>query len=74
MAIPMEPCPRCGSVAHMVPFDGGRGTGETTSYAGECFSCGHRVDHLPSSTNGRKDSAIREWNRLARASRTQEPT
>ncbi len=67
MPVVQSPCPNCGSVkVDMVAAYGGRGASDTTSYTGECLACGHKVTELPSNCNGRKDSAIREWNRMAR--------
>lgn len=62
-----RPCPWCGSdKVHMLPMYGGRGTGQSTAYAGECEGCGYRVEDLPGNGNGRKDTAIREWNRIVK--------
>lgn len=66
MSVKQAPCPQCGSHAvWMCPAYGGRGTGETTSYTGGCQACGYRLEELPSNADGRKASAIREWNRVA---------
>lgn len=58
------PCPKCSSAVEVHPQDGGRGTGDLTSYYAECTNCGWLVGHL--SSTGRKDSAIRDYNRWVR--------
>lgn len=57
-------CPKCGGPVHVAPSAGGRGTNDLTSYSADCDRCGMLVDHL--SDTGRKDSAIRDYNRWAR--------
>ena len=49
---------------------GGRGTGEATAYVGKCWSCGLQIDHLPGNCDGRRASAIAEWNRMSREGKT----
>lgn len=62
----LAPCPKCGShQVYMDPAYGGRGTGESTSYTGGCRACGYRVEDLPGNCDGRRASAVREWNRIA---------
>lgn len=57
-------CPKCSGHVHVAPSAGGRGTNDLTSYSADCDRCGMLVDHL--SDTGRKDSAIRDYNRWAR--------
>jgi hypothetical protein len=65
--VPMAPCPKCGDTAVcMAPAYGGRGTRDSTAYIGECAGCGYRMEELPSNGDGRKSTAIAEWNRVCR--------
>ncbi len=52
------------------PTHGGRGSGETTMYAGICSICHYTVEHLPSNASGRRADAIRGWNKLARIAKS----
>lgn len=56
-------CPRCTGPVDVLPSGGGRGTRDLTHYSADCGHCGMLIDHL--SANGRKDSAIRDYNRWA---------
>ncbi len=67
MAVEMMPCPKCGSAdVIMMPTDGGRGSGEPTSYEARCQGCGYAEGGFPSNCDGRRDTAIREWNRFVK--------
>lgn len=68
MARKIQPCPECGSTKiSIAPESGGAGTGSNmTSYRGVCFDCGFELDNLGGITDGRKDSAIGDWNRLVK--------
>lgn len=57
-------CPKCGGQVDVGASAGGRGTGDLTSYRADCAKCGMLVDHL--SDTGRRDSAVRDYNRWAR--------
>lgn len=57
-------CPRCGGEVDVAASAGGRGTGDLTSYRADCAKCGMLVDHL--GDTGRRDSAVRDYNRWAR--------
>lgn len=57
-------CPKCGGQVDIGASAGGRGTGDLTSYHAACEKCGLLVDHL--SGTGRRDSAVRDFNRWAR--------
>lgn len=57
-------CPTCGGQVDIGASAGGRGTGDLTSYRADCEKCGVLVDHL--SGTGRRDSAVRDFNRWAR--------
>jgi len=61
----LEPLPHhiCGSVVHILPTEGGRGTGDIISYGARCDKCGFISNFLG---NGGKPSAIRHHNRLQR--------
>lgn len=65
----VSPCPKCHAAVNIVPMCGGRGSREPTAYAAECSGCKHRVEYLPSNNDGRRASAIREWNKLVREGR-----
>jgi hypothetical protein len=54
------PCPECSRPIEVFAQDGGRGTGDLTSYYVKCV-CGVNQRHLGS--DGTKASAIRDWNR-----------
>jgi len=53
------PCPRCSAPVGLFPQDGGRGSGMLTS-------CGLKEEYF-GHESGRKDAAIREWNRWVKA-------
>jgi hypothetical protein len=61
--IEADPCPRCSRPVDVMPSEGGRGTGDLTSYSVTCV-CGLFEDHF--GDNGRLDNANRQWNRWAR--------
>lgn len=54
------PC-HCGRSVTVFPQEGGRGSGDLTSYYVKC-KCGVNVRNL--STDGTKRSAVRQWNRI----------
>jgi hypothetical protein len=58
-------CPKCHGQVSINPSSGGRGTNDLTSYRADCETCGMLLDHL--SDTGRRDSAVRDYNRWARA-------
>jgi len=58
-------CRKCSSQVQISPSARGRGTNDLTSYSAACDQCGLLVDHL--SDTGRRDSAVRDYNRWARA-------
>jgi hypothetical protein len=62
-----EPLPhhKCGGNVHIMPQEGGQGTGEQTLYQAHCENCGGIQFYLGS--NGRRDSAIRHFNRTQKA-------
>lgn len=51
----------CGSPVHVLPTEGGRGTGDMIAYGARCDKCGFISNYL--GTSG-KASAIRHHNRL----------
>lgn len=53
-------CPECSRPIEVFAQDGGRGTGDLTSYYVKCV-CGVSQSHLGS--DGTKASGIRDWNR-----------
>jgi hypothetical protein len=57
-------CPKCGAAVHVAASAGGRGTNDLTSYSADCDECGMLIDHLGDA--GRRDNAIRDYNRWAR--------
>lgn len=67
------PCPACGAAAR-VSERRQHSPGDTGWFLIECSSPKNCLgyDNLPSSHNGRKDSAIREWNRHVKASASEE--
>lgn len=58
-------CPKCRGQVTIHTSSGGRGTNDLTSYCADCENCGMLIDHL--SDTGRRDSAVRDYNRWARA-------
>lgn len=57
-------CPKCSGQVQINVSSGGRGTKDLTSYRADCDQCGQLVGHL--SDTGRRDSAVRNYNRWAR--------
>lgn len=59
----------------MMPAGGGRGSKDSLFFTGECAGCGFSMEHLPENSDGRRASAIRDWNRAVKngstGSRTQ---
>lgn len=68
----IKPCLNCDSPVLIFPQEGGRGTGEPTSYQVECGKCDVIMRHLPSNCDGKKATAIREYNRAYNEKRTKE--
>lgn len=66
------PCPRCRAPVDLLQQEGGRGTGELTCYSVTC-GCGLREEYF-GSNSGRKDSAIREWNRWVKGQTNKLPS
>lgn len=67
MAIVQAAC-HCGSdKVSMVPAGGGRGTKDSLFFTGECEACGFMIEHLPENSDGRRATAIRDWNREVKA-------
>ena len=59
---PLSPCPDCGAAVEIfVQAEGARG--ETRSYYVECPTHGVVLDELPANCDGRRASAIRDWNK-----------
>lgn len=56
-------CPRCKRPVQVDQQDGGRGTGDLTSYCVDC-ECGVNLAHL--GNDGTTASATRDWNRWVR--------
>lgn len=70
MPVTQLPCPKCDSPnVYMAQTSGGRGTTDTTSYEGRCKDCGFDYGELPGNCDGKKDSAIRDWNRHVKESK-----
>lgn len=51
----------------MVPAGGGRGTTDSLFFTGQCEACGFTIEHLPENSDGRRATAIRDWNREVKA-------
>ncbi len=66
----MEDCPRCGGNVKISPQYGGRGTGELTVYYVMCENCDFTLTFL--GNTGKKITAIREYNKYAKAQKTLE--
>ena len=67
MPVPQHQC-KCGSdQVSMVPAGGGRGTNDSLFFTGQCEACGFSMDHLPENSDGRRATAIRDWNREIKA-------
>lgn len=62
-------CPSCEGEIVINEQEGGRGTGEATSYYAQCKRCTYSQHDLASNCSGRRSDAIVEFNRIVKAAK-----